>query len=77
LIGRGRHSEFDDRLRGALAIAWTSVRANSPYLSQLERIDKQAVVLETARYMLVDPPGREQRFYSDSIRARNMAIGRY
>ncbi|ANB16396.1 Transcriptional regulator containing an amidase domain and an AraC-type DNA-binding HTH domain [Dokdonella koreensis DS-123] len=34
-------------------------------LSLVERLLGPAVMLATARFMLMDPPGREQRFYSD------------
>ena len=34
-------------------------------LSLVERLLGSVVMLHTARFMLVDPPGREQRFYSD------------
>lgn len=36
-------------------------------LSLVERLLGSAVMLATARFMLMDPPGREQRYYSDFI----------
>jgi transcriptional regulator GlxA family with amidase domain len=40
-------------------LAWTDVG-----LRLTERFLGQTIMLDTARYMNVDPPGREQRFYS-------------
>ena len=40
-------------------LAWADVG-----LRLVERLLGSTIMLETARYMNVDPPGREQRFYS-------------
>jgi transcriptional regulator GlxA family with amidase domain len=40
-------------------MAWTDLG-----LKLVDRVLGQTVMMETARFMLVDPPGREQRFYS-------------
>ncbi|CAM5773683.1 transcriptional regulator [Labrys miyagiensis] len=40
-------------------MAWTDLG-----LTLVERLLGPAVMLETARFLLVDPPGREQRYYS-------------
>ncbi|WP_413991410.1 GlxA family transcriptional regulator [Labrys okinawensis] len=41
-------------------MAWTDLG-----LTLVERLLGPAVMLETARFLLVDPPGREQRYYSN------------
>jgi transcriptional regulator GlxA family with amidase domain len=41
-------------------LAWTDLG-----LSIVERLLGRTIMLTTARFMLADPPGREQRFYSD------------
>lgn len=41
-------------------LAWTDLG-----LKLVDRHLGSAIMLETARYMLVDPPGREQRYYSN------------
>jgi transcriptional regulator GlxA family with amidase domain len=41
-------------------LAWTDLA-----LKLVDRHLGPTVMIETARYMLVDPPGREQRFYSN------------
>ena len=48
-----------DILTAGGALAWTDLG-----LRLTERLLGPAIMLETARYMNVDPPGREQRFYS-------------
>lgn len=40
-------------------MAWTDLG-----LKLVDRVLGSAVMMDTARFMLVDPPGREQRFYS-------------
>ncbi|MGC1347383.1 MAG: hypothetical protein WA863_15100 [Methyloceanibacter sp.] len=47
-----------DILTAGGALAWTDLG-----LRLTERLLGPAIMLETARYMNVDPPGREQRFY--------------
>jgi transcriptional regulator GlxA family with amidase domain len=48
-----------DVVTGGGALAWTDLG-----LRLTERFLGLTVMLDTARYMNVDPPGREQRFYS-------------
>jgi len=48
-----------DILTAGGALAWADLG-----LRLTERLLGPAIMLETARYMNVDPPGREQRFYS-------------
>lgn len=51
--------DYGDVLTAGGALAWADLG-----LRLTERFLGPAVMLETARYMNVDPPGREQRFYS-------------
>jgi transcriptional regulator GlxA family with amidase domain len=51
--------DYGDVLTAGGALAWTDLG-----LRLTERFLGSAVMLDTARYMNVDPPGREQRFYS-------------
>jgi transcriptional regulator GlxA family with amidase domain len=51
--------EYGDVLTAGGALAWADLG-----LRLTERFLGPAVMLDTARYMNVDPPGREQRFYS-------------
>jgi transcriptional regulator GlxA family with amidase domain len=52
--------DYGDVVTAGGALAWTDLG-----LRLIERFLGPTVMLETARYMLIDPPGREQRFYSD------------
>ena len=52
--------DYGDVVTAAGALAWADLG-----LRLIERFLGPTVMLETARYMLIDPPGREQRFYSD------------
>jgi transcriptional regulator GlxA family with amidase domain len=51
--------DYGDVLTGGGVLAWADVG-----LRLVERFLGPTIMLETARYMNVDPPGREQRFYS-------------
>jgi transcriptional regulator GlxA family with amidase domain len=51
--------DYGDVLTAGGALAWADLG-----LRLTERFLGPAVMLDTARYMNVDPPGREQRFYS-------------
>lgn len=51
--------DYGDVLTAGGALAWADLG-----LRLTERFLGLAVMLDTARYMNVDPPGREQRFYS-------------
>jgi transcriptional regulator GlxA family with amidase domain len=50
--------DYGDVLTAGGVLAWADLG-----LRLTERFLGTAVMLETARFMLVDPPGREQRFY--------------
>jgi len=52
--------DYGDVLTAGGVLAWTDLG-----LRLVERLLGPAVMLSTARYMNIDPPGREQRFYSD------------
>jgi transcriptional regulator GlxA family with amidase domain len=52
--------DYGDVVTAGGVLAWADLG-----LRLTERFLGTAVMLETARYMLVDPPGREQRFYSE------------
>ncbi|CAG4890585.1 HTH-type transcriptional activator RhaR [Paraburkholderia gardini] len=52
--------DYGDVLTAGGVLAWADLG-----LRLVERLLGLAVMLETAHYMNVDPPGREQRFYSD------------
>ncbi|WP_175107968.1 GlxA family transcriptional regulator [Pararobbsia alpina] len=52
--------DYGDVVTAGGVLAWADLG-----LRLTERFLGSAVMLETARYMLVDPPGREQRFYSE------------
>ncbi|MEW9624467.1 GlxA family transcriptional regulator [Rhodanobacter geophilus] len=52
--------DYGDVMTAGGVLAWADLG-----LRLTERFLGLTVMLETARYMLVDPPGREQRFYSD------------
>lgn len=52
--------DYGDVVTAGGVLAWADLG-----LRLVERFLGAAVMLETARYMLVDPPGREQRFYSE------------
>ncbi len=52
--------DYGDVMTGGGVLAWADLG-----LRLTERFLGPTVMLETARFMLVDPPGREQRFYSD------------
>lgn len=52
--------DYGDVMTGGGVLAWADVG-----LRLVERFLGPAVMRETARFMLVDPPGREQRFYCD------------
>jgi transcriptional regulator GlxA family with amidase domain len=52
--------DYGDVLTAGGVLAWADLG-----LRLTERFLGTAVMLETARFMLVDPPGREQRFYSE------------
>jgi len=51
--------DYGDVLTGGGVLAWADVG-----LRLVERFLSPTIMMETARYMNVDPPGREQRFYS-------------
>jgi transcriptional regulator GlxA family with amidase domain len=51
--------DYGDVLTAGGALAWADLG-----LRLTERFLGSAVMLDTARYLNVDPPGREQRFYS-------------
>jgi transcriptional regulator GlxA family with amidase domain len=51
--------DYGDVVTGGGVLAWADLG-----LRLTERFLGPTVMLETARYMNVDPPGREQRFYS-------------
>jgi transcriptional regulator GlxA family with amidase domain len=51
--------DYGDVLTGGGVLAWADVG-----LRLVERFLGPSIMMETARYMNVDPPGREQRFYS-------------
>ncbi len=51
--------DYGDVITAGGALAWADLG-----LRLTERFFGPAVMLDTARYMNVDPPGREQRFYS-------------
>jgi transcriptional regulator GlxA family with amidase domain len=51
--------DYGDVLTGGGVLAWADLG-----LRLTERFLGPTVMLDTARYMNVDPPGREQRFYS-------------
>jgi transcriptional regulator GlxA family with amidase domain len=51
--------DYGDVLTGGGVVAWADVG-----LRLVERFLGPTIMMETARYMNVDPPGREQRFYS-------------
>jgi transcriptional regulator GlxA family with amidase domain len=52
--------DYGDVITAGGVLAWADLG-----LRLTERFLGTAVMLETARFMLVDPPGREQRFYSE------------
>jgi transcriptional regulator GlxA family with amidase domain len=52
--------DYGDVLTAGGVLAWADLG-----LRIVERLLGLAVMLDTAHYMNVDPPGREQRFYSD------------
>jgi transcriptional regulator GlxA family with amidase domain len=52
--------DYGDVVTAGGVLAWADLG-----LRLTERFLGPTVMLETARYMNVDPPGREQRFYSD------------
>ena len=52
--------DYGDVITAGGVLAWADLG-----LRLTERFLGPTVMLETARYMLVDPPGREQRYYSD------------
>jgi len=52
--------DYGDVVTAGGVLAWADLG-----LRLTERFLGTTVMLETARYMLVDPPGREQRFYSE------------
>jgi transcriptional regulator GlxA family with amidase domain len=52
--------DYGDVVTAGGVLAWADLG-----LRLTERFLGTAVMLETARYMLVDPPGREQRYYSE------------
>ena len=52
--------DYGDVVTAGGVLAWADLG-----LRLTERFLGTAVMLETARFMLVDPPGREQRFYSE------------
>jgi transcriptional regulator GlxA family with amidase domain len=52
--------DYGDVVTAGGVLAWTDLG-----LRLTERFLGPAVMLDTARYMNLDPPGREQRFYSD------------
>ena len=52
--------DYGDVVTGGGVLAWADLG-----LSLTERFFGPAVMLDTARFMNVDPPGRQQRFYGD------------
>jgi transcriptional regulator GlxA family with amidase domain len=60
--------DYGDVVTAGGALAWADLG-----LRLVERLLGPTIMGETARFMLVDPPGREQRFYSDF--APNMKHG--
>ena len=52
--------DYGDVVTAGGVLAWADLG-----LRLTERLFGPTIMLETARYMLVDPPRREQRFYSD------------
>ncbi len=52
--------DYGDVLTAGGVLAWADLG-----LRLVERLFGPGVMLDTARYMNIDPPGREQRFYSD------------
>lgn len=52
--------DYGDVVTAGGVLAWADLG-----LRLTERFLGPTVMLETARYMLMDPPGREQRYYSD------------
>lgn len=52
--------DYGDVITAGGVLAWADLG-----LRLTERFMGTAVMLDTARFMLVDPPGREQRFYSE------------
>ncbi|WP_430389922.1 GlxA family transcriptional regulator [Dyella sp. 20L07] len=52
--------DYGDVLTAGGVLAWADLG-----LRLVERLLGPGVMMDTARYMNVDPPGREQRFYSD------------
>jgi transcriptional regulator GlxA family with amidase domain len=52
--------DYEDVVTAGGVLAWADLG-----LRLTERFLGHTVMMETARYMNVDPPGREQRFYSD------------
>jgi transcriptional regulator GlxA family with amidase domain len=52
--------EDGDFLTAGGVLAWTDLG-----LKLVDRYLGPTIMLETARYMLIDPPGREQRYYSN------------
>ncbi|MFM0223847.1 GlxA family transcriptional regulator [Paraburkholderia dipogonis] len=52
--------DYGDVVTAGGVLAWADLG-----LRLTEKFLGTAVMLETARFMLVDPPGREQRFYSE------------
>jgi transcriptional regulator GlxA family with amidase domain len=52
--------DYGDVVTAGGVLAWADLG-----LRLTERFLGHTVMLETARYMLIDPPGREQRYYSD------------
>lgn len=54
--------DYGDVVTAGGVLAWADLG-----LRLVERFVGRAAMLDTARYMLVDPPGREQRFYSEFV----------
>jgi transcriptional regulator GlxA family with amidase domain len=54
--------DYGDIMTAGGVLAWADLG-----LRLVERFLGPTVVLDTARFMNVDPPGREQRFYSDFV----------
>jgi transcriptional regulator GlxA family with amidase domain len=52
--------DYGDVVTAGGVLAWADLG-----LRLTERFLGPTIMLETARYMLMDPPGREQRYYSD------------
>lgn len=52
--------DYGDVLTAGGVLAWADLG-----LCLVERLLGPSVMMDTARYMNIDPPGREQRFYSD------------